>query len=187
MVTTLYPVLLDLRGKAGLGGELTAVKEQLRQIPRNGIGYGILRYVSSRSEAEVLRKRHRDPEVAFNYLGQFDQAVAATPHFRALGEGGGMERSPASHRSHLLEFSAKILGGRLLVECGYSEKRHTRATAEKLVRDFLEELQAIVAHCRTRKTSTYTPSDFRDVALSQEDVDQMMEELGEDSSDSHGA
>ncbi|WP_139070871.1 hypothetical protein, partial [Paenibacillus sp. KS1] len=43
--------------------------ETLRAIPQKGIGYGLLRYMSASDEA----KWACDPDISFNYLGQFDQ------------------------------------------------------------------------------------------------------------------
>ena len=55
--TCLFPVRLALRGRTGPGEALKAVKEQLRAIPRRGIGYGLLRYLH---DDEAVR---RDPAV----------------------------------------------------------------------------------------------------------------------------
>src|SRR5262249_5501798 len=43
--TTLFPVQLTLPEDDDPGVTLRAVKEQLRTIPRRGIGYGVLRYL----------------------------------------------------------------------------------------------------------------------------------------------
>ncbi|NJO81277.1 MAG: amino acid adenylation domain-containing protein [Blastochloris sp.] len=42
--TTLYPVLLDLGPNPDVGMQLCAIKEQLRAVPDQGVGYGLLRY-----------------------------------------------------------------------------------------------------------------------------------------------
>src|SRR4029078_91085 len=48
--TALFPVLLRLEDKANPGQAVKAIKEQLRQIPNRGIGYGLLRYLSGRED-----------------------------------------------------------------------------------------------------------------------------------------
>ncbi|TGU50673.1 hypothetical protein EN829_070865, partial [Mesorhizobium sp. M00.F.Ca.ET.186.01.1.1] len=49
------------------------IKEQVRAIPDKGIGYGIHRYLSRDGQtAEMLRAKPQ-PEISFNYLGQFGQ------------------------------------------------------------------------------------------------------------------
>ncbi|HEY2464990.1 MAG TPA: condensation domain-containing protein, partial [Steroidobacteraceae bacterium] len=44
--TSLFPVLLDLGTSTDCGNALKTVKEQLRAVPRRGIGYGVLRYLT---------------------------------------------------------------------------------------------------------------------------------------------
>jgi len=56
--TSLFPVKLDpgLEGLEEPGRALKAIKEQLRQIPDHGLGYGILRYLN-RGRGRFWRKR----------------------------------------------------------------------------------------------------------------------------------
>ena len=65
--TRVYPVVVDIEGVEGVGEELREVKEQMRRIPRKGIGYGMKRYLGGGIEEEQAA------EVSFNYLGQLDQ------------------------------------------------------------------------------------------------------------------
>jgi hypothetical protein len=83
--TSLYPVVLDVSGAAGPGERLKAIKEQLRAIPRRGLGYGALKYLG-RPEIRAELAAHASPEVSFNYLGQVDQDLFDTPMFRHAGE-----------------------------------------------------------------------------------------------------
>src|SRR5204862_2912758 len=70
--TTLYPVALTVPVDGDPGTVLKSVKEQLRAVPRKGIGYGALRYLT---DAEGLHGPV-PPQVSFNYLGQFDHGFA---------------------------------------------------------------------------------------------------------------
>jgi NRPS condensation-like uncharacterized protein len=61
--TTIFPVLLNL-GKVSEPGEvLKSIKEQLRRIPNNGIGYGLLRYLSK--DTEIVKKLQAIPQAEF--------------------------------------------------------------------------------------------------------------------------
>src|SRR6266566_4849023 len=60
--TSLYPVRLDvggvdveeaLGGGAALGRALKLIKEQLRGVPGNGLGYGLLRYLNPRTGSQL--------------------------------------------------------------------------------------------------------------------------------------
>src|SRR5579883_43167 len=73
--TTLFPVLLDSGESFNLEDVLKSVKEQLRTIPNRGIGYGVLRYLSTNPEIARQLRSLPQPEVSFNYLSQVDQAL----------------------------------------------------------------------------------------------------------------
>lgn len=73
--TSLFPVAITLPKTASSGDAIKAVKEQLWAIPNKGIGYGLLRYLSTPEIAERLAAQPT-PQVGFNYLGQFDQVVS---------------------------------------------------------------------------------------------------------------
>lgn len=68
--TSQYPVVLRMEAGKDLSRRIKIVKEGLRRIPDKGMHYSIIKYVSGRPEAASLRL---NPEISFNYLGQFDQ------------------------------------------------------------------------------------------------------------------
>jgi len=180
--TTIFPVTLTLGGARAPGDALPTIKEQLRRVPRRGIGYGLLRYSrateATGAELEKLRAAPL-PEVSFNYLGQFDQVLPPSAPLALARESGGRLSSPAGHRRHLLEITASVIGNRLRTEWTYSENVHRRATLEKLALSFLEELRALIAHCQSPDAGGYTPSDFPLVNLGQEQLDNIFARLGE--------
>ncbi|MDY8025549.1 condensation domain-containing protein [Paenibacillus polymyxa] len=68
--TSQFPVVLDMGEDRNVGRRVKSVKEGLRRLPHKGIGYGILRYLAD-GEGEAAFAA--EPEISFNYLGQFDQ------------------------------------------------------------------------------------------------------------------
>lgn len=142
--TTLFPVFLDLAGDPGPAEALARVRSQLRSVPRRGIGYGLLRYLSPRSEVrEALRSLPR-PEVSFNYLGQFDEVFSGP--FIPASESFEPVRSPRGRRSHLLEVTALIGQQQLRVDWTYSGAHHNRSTIERLAEAHAEALRALLDH-----------------------------------------
>ena len=102
--TSHYPVRLDpgaaaftevAAGGAAAGRVLKRVKEQVRQVPGNGLGFGLLRYLNPRA-APVLAE-YPVPQIGFNYLGRFTAA--------GLDEGGAGQE-PAVWRP-----AGRTLGG----------------------------------------------------------------------------
>jgi non-ribosomal peptide synthase protein (TIGR01720 family) len=118
-----------------------------------------LRYLAGGTIGQELTAA-APPEVSFNYLGQFDQSFAQATAFSPASESRGLELSPRGRRRNLLEFNGNVFGGRLHFTCVYSRSIHHRATIEQLVRDFAEELRALITHCVTPDVGEFTPSDF---------------------------
>ncbi|MEU6826948.1 amino acid adenylation domain-containing protein [Streptomyces atriruber] len=83
--TSAHPVRLEVTGVdldgAMAGGRaagtlVKAVKEQVRAVPGDGLGYGLLRHLNP-STAPVLRAAPA-AQIGFNYLGRFTAAATAT-------------------------------------------------------------------------------------------------------------
>jgi non-ribosomal peptide synthase protein (TIGR01720 family) len=174
--TTLYPVLLDLRDVTGVGAALQAVKEQLRQVPQRGIGYGVLRYLAADAALQALPAA----EIKFNYLGQVDQVVGATGAlFGGARESSGPTQDPHGLRSHLIDVSGVIAGGQLYLTWTYSAAMHDQATIEALAQRYLTALRDLIAHCLLPDAGGFTPSDFPEMNLTQKELDELIAELSE--------
>ena len=178
--TSAFPILLKLQHTdTTLGDDLKSTKEQLRYIPRSGIGYGLLRYLCR--DEEVARQMSVLPraEVSFNYLGQFDQTFQASGLFQLARESSAGaargQRDREAQRGNLLEVNAGIFDGCLRAEWTYSAEIHNSATVEKLAHDFLEELQELIAHCLSTKAGAHTPSDFPLARLRQTQLDELLQ------------
>jgi len=168
--TSIFPVFLKLDEERDVGEALTSVKEQLRSIPRRGLGYGLLRYLSSDTATTRALGALPLSEVNFNYLGQFDQVFPASSPFKMAAENTGPERDPQGGRSHLLEITGLIAGEQLRMNWTFSENIHRRETIEELAQVFLSELQALIVHCQSSEAGGYTPSDFADFGWSQSEL-----------------
>jgi len=176
--TSVFPVRLSLRGVWEPGEAFKAVKEQLRGIPRRGIGYGLLRYLREDEEVGVQLRALPQAEVSFNYLGQLDQVLDEASPLGPARESAGPSFSLQGQRRHLLNVNGAIVGGRLRVGWSYSEAIHRQKTVERVAEAFIEALRAIITHCRSPEAVGYTPSDFPDVELSQEEIDALVEKIG---------
>src|SRR5262249_35641320 len=52
---------------------------------------------------------------------------------------------------------------------------HDSATVENVAHNFIEELQALIAHCLSTKAGAYTPSDFPLACLNQTQLDELLQ------------
>ncbi|MGV4925014.1 amino acid adenylation domain-containing protein [Streptomyces sp. BHT-5-2] len=169
--TTVFPVALQLPGDRDWGAVLKSVKEQLRAVPRNGLGHGVLRHLAG---PDTRLATGPEPEVGFNYLGRLEATAGPGGLARALLDSPGAERAADQRRHHLLEINGQVTGGRLEFAWTYSAERHRTETVERLAAAFMAALEAIVAHCAEPGSGGATPSDFPLAALDQPTVDRMV-------------
>ncbi|MET0396505.1 MAG: condensation domain-containing protein, partial [Longimicrobiaceae bacterium] len=170
--TTIYPVVLEPPRSGGPGAALKAVKEQLRAVPRRGIGYGLLRYAGGEAGAELARAPRA--EVAFNYLGQLDAAVSGEAFFALAEEPAGDTADGRTPRAHRVLVTGAVRDGRLEVRIGYAEGVHRRETIERLAGWYAAELRELIAHCRAAEAGGYTPGDFPLAGLGQAALDALL-------------
>jgi len=175
--TTVYPVALTLSGDNNPGTELKRVKEQLRHIPDHGIGYGILRYLCQDTTVNTQLANIPQAEISFNYLGQFQQAPAASNTLTLATESRGPDRSPDGDRHYLLDVSGGIHDGQLHITWIYSPDMHQPVTIKRVANDFINALRDIITHCQEPETSGATPSDFPMAQLDQKKLDKLMAKM----------
>ncbi|MFE2696740.1 non-ribosomal peptide synthetase [Streptomyces mirabilis] len=168
--TTMFPVGLDVPHDAGLGAALKRVKENLRAVPRGGVGYGALRHL----HPTAGRGLPDLPQVGFNYLGQQDWNAAEGGLLRAPhgGLSGGMDRS--ADRPHLIDVLGRVIDKRLEFTWSYSRQVHRHDTVARLAQETAEELRRIIRHCAEPGAGGRTPSDFPLAALDQAAVDRLV-------------
>ena len=175
--TTIFPVYLSLPHDASPGEAIKSVKEQLRQIPRRGIGYGVLRYLSDDELVRAALRGGRQPEVAFNYLGQLDGTLASSRYFRPAFEPSGSPCSVQYRQRHELEINASIISGRLLVEWSYLATRFDAKAIKELGANYLVRLRGLIEHCRNQEAGGFTPSDFAGARVSRDKLDRLLSRL----------
>ncbi|MEW1819153.1 condensation domain-containing protein, partial [Streptomyces diastaticus] len=126
--TSLHPIALSLpeqtAGEAdgGWGDAVKSVKEQLRAIPRRGIGYGALRHLTGELAGDP------DPRISFNYLGQFGGEAGEGGLLAAALPPAGPEHGLRQERNHLIDVVAAVDGGRFTVTWYYSGAGHPQST-----------------------------------------------------------
>ncbi|MEN3614529.1 amino acid adenylation domain-containing protein [Plantactinospora sp. ZYX-F-223] len=179
--TSRFPVRLDAgeaaaeaywRGGADTGKALKQVKEQLRAVPAEGLGYGLLRYLNPETAATLTALPQ--PDVGFNYLGRFESAIGRAELL-------GVVCADAVPLTHALELDAVTRvgtdGPQLVATWSYA----TGVLAESEVRELAEHwraaLRVLAEHAATEGAGGATSSDFPLVDLSQEQLDALAADL----------
>ncbi|WP_338552863.1 non-ribosomal peptide synthase/polyketide synthase [Paenibacillus sp. KS-LC4] len=170
--TSKYPVLLEMDPGKDVSYRIKKTKEDLRQIPSKGIGYGICRYLSEHAKEDVWRVT---PQISFNYLGQFDQDLQNN-ELGISRYAGGAQWSGKQARSYALDINGMIADGSLTLDLGYSGKEYRRETMEELASFLLESLRELIAHCEAKDKAELTPNDVQLKGLSLEELEQLAEQ-----------
>ncbi|WP_285505284.1 non-ribosomal peptide synthetase [Actinokineospora sp. NBRC 105648] len=168
--TTLYPVSLDLgeidtadalAGGPAAGAALKRVKENLRSVPGDGLGFGLL---------DVDRTT---PEILFNYLGRFGGQGTGDPWSGAPEAGAlGGDADAALPVGHALDINAVTTDGVLSAAFSWPVAQFTEDEVARLADRWVAALHAIDRHASTG-AGGHTPSDFPLAALAQSDVDSL--------------
>ncbi|HUS17077.1 MAG TPA: amino acid adenylation domain-containing protein, partial [Chloroflexia bacterium] len=182
--TSLMPVRLDpgaidlaeaLAGGAALGRAVKSIKEQLRALSDNGLGYGLLRYLNPQTGAQLAG--FAAPQLGFNYLGRFGAGAAQDWGLAAEGDalgGGGDAGMPLAHG---LEVNAITLdgadGASLQATWTWAPALLTEAEVRDLAASWFQALEALVRHTAQPGAGGRTPSDLPLVSLSQAEIERL--------------
>jgi non-ribosomal peptide synthase protein (TIGR01720 family) len=174
--TSVFPVYLSWGKNIDLIGILKTVKEQLRLIPNQGIGYGLLRYLG---REEISQKFSNLPqaEVSFNYLGQFNLLSDQLQLLAPASEPIGLVQSPQAKRYYLLEIDCLVINNHLKIDWTYSKNSHRQTTVENLAQGFVKELQSLISRSQSPDITSYTPSDFASAKIGQKDFNKLLAKL----------
>ncbi|MDH4582498.1 amino acid adenylation domain-containing protein, partial [Pseudomonas sp. BN415] len=165
--TSTYP--LRLCAAKAPGESLKAIKEQLRQVPDNGLGFGLLQCLAP-AEVRAQLCGRPEPRVTFNYLGQFDASFDGRP-LRRAAESCGDSVDPGAPLNNWLSIDGGVDNGCLRLGWTFSPQQIDEERLAELVELYGAELEALVAHCLDPEACGATPSDFPLARLDQLQLD----------------
>jgi len=177
--TSQFPLLLDMGKTDQLPEHIIQVKETLRQVPNKGIGYGILRYLV-REQAKEGAPFNREPEVCFNYLGQFLQETLHQNNggvFNVSRMKMGNLISPESEMIYVLDVRGLIVEGKLKLSFVYNGYQYRPAVIENLRDGCKQYLMDIIDHCTKKEVTQQTVSDFTASDFDEQEMEDLFDEL----------
>ncbi|MFF0745873.1 non-ribosomal peptide synthase/polyketide synthase [Streptomyces sp. NPDC004111] len=188
--TALYPVLLDTGGAdladafaagAAAGTVLKHVKEQLRAVPHEGLGYGQLRHLNPAASAAF--EGLAGAGIGFNYLGRFipgesgDWTVA-----NGLPRPDGED--PATPLAHAVEINAYIEeseeGPRLGATWTWAPGVLGEEEVSALADGWFEALTALAGYAQRPDAGGLTPHDVGLIDITQSEIEEFEDELASD-------
>ncbi|WP_353231753.1 amino acid adenylation domain-containing protein [Pseudomonas helleri] len=168
--TSLFPV--KLTPAAGMAESIKAIKQQLREVPGKGLGFGLLRYQGD-AQTQASLAALPQARVTFNYLGQFDQSFNDDGLFVPAQEASGAAQSLDSPLANWLSVDGQVYGGELKLDLSFSQECFDTADIEALASSLKAQLQALIEHCLNPQHSGVTPADFALANLTQAQLDQL--------------
>ncbi len=185
----LHTAAIDLAnaraGGPAAGDLLKAVKEQLRTVPGDGIGFGMLRYLNPDTVATLAELPA--PQIGFNYLGRFSGGAPTgpvTPWQMAGQTAVGGSANPNMPAPHVLSAGAVVQdtpdGPQLTLTLGWPGDLLAETDVANLGQTWLETLAGLAAHTTDPTAGGHTPSDFGLLDLSQDEVDELELDITDD-------
>ncbi len=165
--TTIYPFVLDVSSSKNEIENLIGIKEDLRKIPNNGIGYGILKYLSG----EILTELK--PSIIFNYLGDFgnNDGGEEPSSLQFSSESIGENSNELNKADVLLDVSGVLLSDQLTMSIVFNERNYKTETIQRLADCFESNLSNLINSLSKIKKSYKTPSDLSFTGISQTEID----------------
>lgn len=152
--TSQYPVVIDILNTKNISYIIKNTKEILKKVPNKGVGYGILRYIGNGKLTPKLQ-----PEISFNYLGQFENEIN-NDIFKLSDLQIGSAMSLNSQLIYSISINAVISKEKLDINITYDTKRYSKETINKILRQYKYHLCQIIEHCVNKNETELTPSDF---------------------------
>jgi non-ribosomal peptide synthase protein (TIGR01720 family) len=168
--TTLFPFVLNTPADEGVSYLVRQTKEQLRQVPHKGIGYGLWKYWQSQ---ESSTKSH--PEISFNYLGE----LPANQTNDAAAYSFGLAGSEQTELTYALNLNGMIQGRELAFSCQYNGRQYTATQITQLMERFREELLHLIEHCSSQQEAAFTPSDYGTTSIDIEELSDLENSLAD--------
>ncbi|WP_194292151.1 non-ribosomal peptide synthetase, partial [Streptomyces jumonjinensis] len=163
-------------GGPAAGAAVKRVKEQLRAVPGDGLGYGLLRRLNPETAPELAALPAA--QIGFTYLGRIPGATAGSPAdgnpepTGAPGDG----RFPVTHPLEVVGVVHDLAEGpRLTLTLAWPERLLEETAARRLVEGWAAMLTGLVTHTADPTAGGHTPSDFPLVALDQPQIEKLEE------------
>ena len=147
------PFLLYIEQAEDIREVIRSVKEQLSLVPHDGVGFGVLRYLSGKEDQERLRSLPQ-PQLLLNYIGRLPlQIDEAQTFMRPARE--TVKNTFSRHMVDPIQICITlILRGKILeISCQYQENLYKRSTIERLMEDLLQRLKGVSAQLSTGPTT----------------------------------
>ena len=136
-----YPFVLDLTESANLSKTISLIRDSLRNVPNQGIGYEVLNYITPPEKVDGL-KFNLKTEMIFNFFGEFDnnsdELISISP-IPVEGHWG-----PDFERGFSFFVEGIITNGEFVLSLNYDKIAYQDKTVSKIAKNFKTNLNRIL-------------------------------------------
>ncbi|TKH36336.1 non-ribosomal peptide synthetase [Paenibacillus polymyxa] len=170
--TSVYPVVLDIKSADDISMLLKRVKETIRQVPNQGLGYGVLKYlteVSNQTNSSISRY----PEIGFRYIDSVDPETVYFSTSPLEAEVASGSQAANSTSLYALYISSRMEDGKLNIRLTYDRNAYEECTIKQLLSRFKTHLLNVIRHCLDHSGQELTPTDVGADDLDLEEFEEM--------------
>ncbi|GAB0240475.1 hypothetical protein JPSP13_16130 [Staphylococcus pseudintermedius] len=150
--TNQYPFILNY--KPDIKDQIFKIKDDFNNIPNNGIGYGIAKFLFNYD----LPNYH--PDISFNYFGSMNTNYS-NDIFELIKIPDSRDSSKNNIRNHKLEIYGFEKDGEIKFNINYSYKQFDSKDIKEFSLHFKNSIIEIVNYCCNRVTSEISCSDVK--------------------------
>ena len=161
--TNMFPAVFTIEENT-LKDSLISFKEQWSKIRSKSYEYGLLKYLDKKIPGKLSKG------MRYNFLGDLSEVIMEDKQFICDME-CGLDSHPQNSFTPLIEFEISIVNKQLVINVFYSNVRYRRETIQELIKKYVDHIRLFLNECMERKGKVLSPSDFKFVTVSQDDID----------------
>jgi len=178
--TSIYPMLLKSSQDGQVLEDIVLTKSILDNLPQQGIGYGMLRYLSENAVVKQNMSKIPSPQVSFNYLGRFEHQIGQSKQFEIdTLQLNNLARSPMASRPYLIEIDTISVHGKLEITWRYNQQKFHAETIQKIANTYLNKLRLVIDLSIGIKNKNETKKDFSMSGLNNKQLENFISGLEE--------
>jgi non-ribosomal peptide synthase protein (TIGR01720 family) len=168
---SLSPEGLDCTGVVGCFTTLSSVELNLKDIHDNDAALKSIKEQLRGKQSSISGK----PHVLFSYFDSPESELSKLSHF---SQPDGEPARTGTVFPHPLQLSCSMRRGCLEMQWIFDEQKHSHPAVQKLSDVFYGNLQNLIRHCTSSNGNAYSPSDFPEAEVDQEELDKFLDLLG---------
>lgn len=163
--TSSYPIVFSR--EFDIEKTIVEVKERIRRVPRNGIGFGVLK-----TYTDVFGDKVQLPRISFNYLGELDTGMSNEKY--ELLDSPVIHQDDVTISGNYLAINCYVLHGCLYIDVDYDKSMIEGSAFENAISHYVETIKMVVEYCVDVDQPVKTSSDFG-LDLSSEQLDEILD------------